>query len=183
MRETISVDFDGVIHKYSGGWQEGEIYDDPIDGSFETLMQLYKDGYNICISTARTELESIRTWWNKWYHIKFPNSEMFPIEITNTKPIAIAYIDDRGITFTNWDEVYHTLSQTTKQPKGEEGGIPRGSIPTGVQDVTPNPTSSSAGSSFSGCEECQDFNGKECIADPLPEDVNTCFKAKEALYK
>ena len=35
----------------------------------------------------------------------------------------------------------------------------------------------------SGCEGCQDFNGKECIADPLPEDVNTCFKAKEALYK
>ena len=37
----------------------------------------------------------------------------------------------------------------------------------------------------SGCVGCLDWSEelKECVADPLPEDVNTCFKAKEALYK
>ena len=35
------------------------------------------------------------------------------------------------------------------------------------------------------CSDCQDWSEelKECVSDPLPEDVNTCFKAKEALYK
>lgn len=30
---TISIDFDGVIHQYSKGWQNGEIYDPPIRGA------------------------------------------------------------------------------------------------------------------------------------------------------
>ena len=114
-RPTIAVDFDGVIHKYSNGWQDGEIYDEPMEGAFEKLLRLYLDGFNIVISTARTEIEPVKTWWNKWYHIKFPNSEMFPVEITNKKPIAIAYVDDRGITFTNWDEVYDSLRPTKNQ--------------------------------------------------------------------
>jgi len=108
-RPTIAVDFDGVIHKYSRGWQEGEIYDDPVEGALEKLLRLYLDGFAISISTARTELEPVRAWWNKWYNIKFPNSEMFPVEITNMKPIAVAYVDDRAVKFTNWDDVYDCL--------------------------------------------------------------------------
>ena len=116
-KPTLSIDFDGVIHKYSKGWQDGEIYDDPIEGAFEKLLRLYLDGFKIVISTARTELEPVRAWWNKWYRTKFPNSEMFPIEITNTKPIAVAYIDDRAVKFTDWNAVYDSLSET----KTEEG--------------------------------------------------------------
>jgi len=111
-KPTLSIDFDGVIHKYSKGWQDGEIYDEPIERSFETLQRLYLDGFKIVISTARTELEPVKAWWNKWYRIKFPNSEMFPVEITNTKPVAIAYVDDRAVRFTDWDEVYSILNQT-----------------------------------------------------------------------
>ena len=111
-RPTIAVDFDGVIHKYSDGWQNGEIYDNPIEGAFEKLLRLYLDGFDIVISTARNDLAPVREWWNKWYHIKFPKSEMFPVIITNNKPIAVAYVDDRAVKFTDWDDVYNSLSET-----------------------------------------------------------------------
>lgn len=29
-KKTIVFDFDGVIHRYSKGWQNGSIYDKPV---------------------------------------------------------------------------------------------------------------------------------------------------------
>lgn len=40
---TIAVDFDGVIHKYSKGWQNGSIYDEPVEGAKEALLELLED--------------------------------------------------------------------------------------------------------------------------------------------
>lgn len=102
--KTIAIDFDGVIHKYSKGWQDGVIYDDPVEGAFEGILNLYKKGYEIVVFTARDELEPVKEWFWRWYNKKFPKSEHIPVRITNVKPPALWYVDDRGITFRTWDE-------------------------------------------------------------------------------
>ena len=39
-KKSISIDFDRVIHKYSEGWKDGTIYDEPVDGAIEAIKRL-----------------------------------------------------------------------------------------------------------------------------------------------
>ncbi len=55
MIDTIAVDFDGVIHLYSKGWQDGEIYDEPVEDSFDSLRFLMEK-YAVFIFTSRPSL-------------------------------------------------------------------------------------------------------------------------------
>ena len=41
-RNTIAIDFDGVIHKNSKGFYDGTVYDEPVDGVKEGLEYLSK---------------------------------------------------------------------------------------------------------------------------------------------
>ena len=103
-KKTIAVDFDGVIHKYSKGWEDGSIYDEPIEGAIEALIELNRKGYDVVVFSTR-EPEPMQKWFFKWYNELYPNCEIFQIKFTNKKPPAIAYIDDRGIRFTNWRDM------------------------------------------------------------------------------
>ena len=105
MKKTIAIDFDGVVHKYSKGWQDGEIYDEPVEGALRGLLELCMKGYKIVIFTTREDTTSIKEWIHRKYDFYFPNQEIFEFEVTNKKPPAIAYIDDRGIRFTNWKDM------------------------------------------------------------------------------
>lgn len=95
--KTIAIDFDGVIHRYSNGWCGGRIYDEPMEGAIESMERLIKKGFKVVILTARDDLEPVREWLTKH---NFPD-----VTVTNTKPPAIAYIDDRAIRFTNWTDM------------------------------------------------------------------------------
>ncbi len=106
MKQTLAIDFDGVIHKYSKGWQGGIIYDDPVDGAKESIFQLM-NMYEVVIFTSRGDLNAVRAWLESKFDFE---SKGFKVpEITNQKPIAIAYIDDRGIRFTDWDSTLKFL--------------------------------------------------------------------------
>lgn len=91
--KTIAIDFDGVLHKYSQGWQDGSIYDGPVPGAVAACHELARK-YRLVIFTARQQEEAIKEWLT--LH-GFP-----PMEVMNTKPPALFYIDDRAIRFENW---------------------------------------------------------------------------------
>lgn len=95
MEKTISVDFDGVIHKYSKGRFDGTIYDEPVEGAFEALERMKKT-FKVVIFTTR-DAESIRAWFKKYG--KECDYEIF------LKPKAMLYIDDRALRFTNWRDI------------------------------------------------------------------------------
>jgi len=99
--KVICVDFDGVCHKYSKGYHDGTCYDIPVDGAFDAIVKLQNKGYKVVVLTARQPLSEIEDWFEKHW----PGEYGAWPEVTNTKPVAIAYIDDRGIRFTNWVDV------------------------------------------------------------------------------
>jgi hypothetical protein len=57
---TIAVDFDGVVHAYSKGWQDGSIYDPPVPGAVEGLRALMET-HAVFVHTTR-EPEQVMPW-------------------------------------------------------------------------------------------------------------------------
>ena len=100
---TIAIDFDGVIHKYSKGWQGlYNAYDPPNDGAIESLRELKARGYRLVIFSSRP-VEPIHDWLKK-YELE----DCFD-EVTNTKIPARIYIDDRAYHFENWEKTMEDL--------------------------------------------------------------------------
>lgn len=110
-KRTVAIDFDGVIHAYSKGWGDGTCYDVPMKGAFESICRIRSRGFNVIVFTARP-VEQVTTWFaNNWPRV----APYGPVpEITNTKPIAIVYIDDRALKFENWDQTWEALKPLMK---------------------------------------------------------------------
>jgi len=121
--DRILIDFDQVIHKYSVGWLEGIIYDEPIPGAKEAIDKFRKDGYEIIIFTSRlieeahgeegtkNQIKMINEWLEK-HDIKVDG-------LTCHKLPAQIYIDDRGLRFEGvWnDEFYKKVISKIQENK------------------------------------------------------------------
>ena len=111
--KVIAIDFDGVIHKNSKGYFDGTVYDEPIKGSKEALKKLSKK-YDVVIFTAKAKpdrgLINGKTGTELvWEWLKEYKMDKFVTKVTAEKPRAVAYIDDKGITFDNWDNVLEEI--------------------------------------------------------------------------
>lgn len=91
-KKTVSLDFDGVLHGYSKGWHDGTIYDPPTPGATQMLVQLARS-YRLVISTCREDKEAIWRWLRVWGMADLIE------DVTNEKPVASAYVDDRAVPF------------------------------------------------------------------------------------
>jgi len=118
-RKRVMVDFDGVISNYKHGWNNGKLVDEPNPGTKEALDELHSRGFEVVIFTTRASekynteppssklVAGLKLWLAK-YNIYYDY-------ITAEKLGAIAYIDDRALTFkNNWTEI---LSEITKMEK------------------------------------------------------------------
>lgn len=121
--KNIVFDFDGVIHSYTSGWQGYDnIPDPPVEGIRDLLRKIKTLGYNIWIVATRAlTIEGTNAVINylKRYDIPYHT-------VTNIKPKALVYVDDRGLQFTGDTSdnfLYEILHfQTWKQQKSQFRG-------------------------------------------------------------
>ena len=110
--KTIAIDFDGTICKKQS-YGDGKIWQTPNEDAREVIQGLKDDGYKIVVFTTRLnplfggDIEAkkveIEKWMNMW-NIPFDL-------VTNNKPAAMLYIDDRTVRFTNWQDMSNYLLQ------------------------------------------------------------------------
>jgi hypothetical protein len=116
---TIAIDFDGVIHSFELGFHDGTIYGTPIPGSIEAIKRI-SNKYNIVIYTAKakkdrplinskTGVELVWEWLTKY------DLNQYISEVTAEKPRCICYIDDKAISFINWNQALNDLKKFTNE--------------------------------------------------------------------
>lgn len=118
-RDTIAVDFDGVLHQYEG-WNDGK-FGLPIEGAAAALTFLREQGFRILIHTVRavdrtykgqrevSQLPELHAWL-KQHGIPYDDIWTSP-----GKPMAKVYIDDRAVRFApqiGWDDFEALVRKT-----------------------------------------------------------------------
>jgi hypothetical protein len=106
MTKIISIDFDGTICKKQK-YGNGLIHEVPNPGAKKFLTKLKKEGYKIVVLTVRLNpIFGGDLNWKKWVITHWMNKYEIPFdEITNNKPDADCFIDDKGVRFIDWSKI------------------------------------------------------------------------------
>jgi hypothetical protein len=97
---AIAIDFDGVISDFTGN-RPFDNLNPPVTGAIEAIRSYQDAGLNVVIYTTRAgSLKEVNyiSQWLRLYGLE--NRRIEKIDITNKKPPAIVYLDDRGWLFT-----------------------------------------------------------------------------------
>ena len=121
-KRRAMIDLDKTIHKYSKGFKDGTIYDEPFVGAKEVIDFLRKNGYEIVIFTTRASKENskemggdhkdqinqVSDWLDK--------NDIYYDRITGEKLAADFYIDDKAIHIPNgdWNVVMNVIKKRIK---------------------------------------------------------------------
>lgn len=90
--KTLALDFDGVMNTYHG-WKGEDVMFNPAPGLNGFLNWCKANGWEVVVFTTR-DPSRVREWLEQ----HFLSSYIF--DVTNTKPLALAYVDDRAFRFT-----------------------------------------------------------------------------------
>lgn len=104
----LAVDFDGVIHDPQNkkrGYKLGQ----PIEGVNRALHAYKNEGALITIHSVWADTDQkcrAISEWCRYFDIPYDF-------ITNKKPIADAYIDNRAIRFIDWEQTKRDIERYT----------------------------------------------------------------------
>ena len=90
-RPTVCVDLDGVLNTFDE-WRGPEFFHPPREGSREFLCGLQAAGFRVVVFTVR---------WHEWARDWLEQNGLGHLvdEVTDRKPPAHAYVDDRAVCF------------------------------------------------------------------------------------
>jgi len=97
----ICVDFDGVIHSYTSGWQGSAsvIVDPPTPGAFEFLAEAVEH-FTVNIYSSRSKDPAGVNAMILWFKDQGLPPEVFEqLKFPTQKPAAVMTIDDRAFCF------------------------------------------------------------------------------------
>jgi hypothetical protein len=99
----IIIDIDGTIcteeRTYSRSMAK------PLPGAIEGVNKLYDEGNTIVFFSARTWMEfEMTTDWLKKHGFKYH-------QLVLGKPIGDVWIDDRALSFNNWDSIMEKIKK------------------------------------------------------------------------
>lgn len=97
----LCLDFDGVIHDYRRGWQDGEIYGDLTPGFWEWAVEAQKY-FQLVVYSSRSKDKNGELDMTRWL-IDQGWPDVIKLTFAHEKPPAFLTIDDRALTFKgNW---------------------------------------------------------------------------------
>ena len=92
----LAIDFDGVVHDHKNPIK-GRRMGAPIEGAKEVVNELKLRGNKIIIHSVWAGNPQVIKDWMEFYGILFD-------EITDKKPQADIYLDDKAVRFTSWQD-------------------------------------------------------------------------------
>lgn len=145
VRPILCIDFDGVIHRYSRGWQGGELYDPVTEGFFEWALEA-QELFTLVIYSSRSKSAEGRLDMQIWLDVQFQEWKRKAIgqrgkiakpvfTFANEKPNAFLTIDDRCVRFDGVWSMYRPSDLRRYEPWTT-------SIPTPTPSSEPAPSES-----------------------------------------
>ena len=116
VKPILCIDFDGVIHSYDAGWQDGAIYGRATDGFFEWALKA-QERFKLVVYSSRSKdpagvaamQKALMRWFGEWLAPRrFPDGKApeLELEFAYQKPPAFLTIDDRCVPFNgDWSEL------------------------------------------------------------------------------
>jgi hypothetical protein len=114
MKPTLVLDFDGVLHSYSSGWQGTVVIPDPPVPGAIAWMERAAEFFDISIYSSRSSYadgrHAMKKWLAEWATTELGAERaaalMEKLLFARSKPSAFLSIDDRAITFEgDWSKV------------------------------------------------------------------------------